>query len=205
MPTSQWSQIGVIVDAMMRLQPKSVLDVGVGHGKWGFLAREYLEIFPGRVPYGTRTHRVEGIEAHEPYLGPVHEQLYDRVHRGEALDVLRTLDDRSFDLVLLIDILEHMPRDVGREVLEHATRVGRVVLVSVPRDFKERDEFLGNRYEQHVSPWSMADLRRAGARTFLVNPASHIGVLSREPLPAALGMPARLERWLRLWLRGRLY
>ncbi|MFN7951855.1 MAG: class I SAM-dependent methyltransferase [bacterium] len=205
MPTSQWSQIGVLVDALVRLEPRTLLDVGVGNGKWGFLAREYLEVFPGKVPYGTRTVRVEGIEAHEPYLGAVHERVYDRIHRGEALEVLAKLDDGSFDVVLLIDILEHMTREVGLAVLEHATRVGRVAIVSVPRDFKERDEFLGNRYEQHVTPWSMAQLRAAGARTFLVNPASHIAVLSRAPLPAALRVGPRIKRWVRLWARGRLY
>ncbi len=205
MPTSQWSQIGVIVDALVRLEPRAVLDVGVGHGKWGFLAREYLEVFPGKVPYGARTVRVEGIEAHEPYLGATHERIYDRIHRGEAADVLPTLADGSFDVVLLIDILEHMSREVGLAVLGHATRVGRVAIVSVPRDFKERDEFLGNRYEQHVTPWSMAELRAAGARTFLVNPASYVAVMSRAPLPPALRAGARLKRWLRLWVRGRLY
>lgn len=204
MPTSQWTQIGVIVDALVRLAPRSVLDVGVGHGKWGFLAREYLEIFPGKVAYGTRTIRVEGIEAHEPYLGPVHEQTYDLIHRGEAAAVLPTLPDGAFDVVLLIDILEHMTREIGLAVLRDAQRVGRVVIVSVPRDFKERDEFLGNRYEQHVTPWTRAELRAAGARAFLVNPASHIAVLSREALPPPLGVWARLRRWARLWLRGRL-
>lgn len=205
MPTSQWSQIGVIVDAMVRLDPKSVLDVGVGFGKWGFLAREYLEVFPGREPYGTRTRRVEGIEAYPPYLGPVHEQVYDLVHRGEALAVLRTLATGSFDLVLLIDVLEHMPRDVGLAVLGEIVRVGRVGLVSVPRDFKERDEAFGNRYEQHVAGWSPGALRAAGARTFLVNPASYIGLFSKAPLPASFGLGPRLRRWARLWLKGRLY
>ena len=48
MPTSFHHHISKMVDWVVRLQPRSILDIGVGFGKWGFLCREYLDIFQGR-------------------------------------------------------------------------------------------------------------------------------------------------------------
>lgn len=43
MPTSHPNQINEIIQIAELLRPASVLDVGVGYGKYGFLLREYLE------------------------------------------------------------------------------------------------------------------------------------------------------------------
>ena len=45
MPFSQSSQLASIVGFMEGVQPKSILDVGVGLGQYGFLARTNLEHF----------------------------------------------------------------------------------------------------------------------------------------------------------------
>ena len=41
MPTSQPYQLGAIMELVVRAQPKSVLDVGVGFGKYGYLVRSH--------------------------------------------------------------------------------------------------------------------------------------------------------------------
>ncbi len=43
MPTSHLYQISDILEIISLIRPRSVLDVGVGFGKYGLLAREYLE------------------------------------------------------------------------------------------------------------------------------------------------------------------
>ena len=45
MPTSYPHQINEIVRLVLAVNPASLLDIGVGFGKYGFLAREYLELF----------------------------------------------------------------------------------------------------------------------------------------------------------------
>ena len=47
MPVIIHIQLTHCINKIIQLQPKSVLDVGCGFGKWGYLCREYLDVFPG--------------------------------------------------------------------------------------------------------------------------------------------------------------
>ena len=49
MPSSLPDFIPTIIKTVMSRNPKSVLDIGVGFGKWGYLFREYLDVYHGRV------------------------------------------------------------------------------------------------------------------------------------------------------------
>ena len=62
MPTSHHSQINQIMQFVVLTDPKSLLDIGVGFGKYGFLAREFLELWDGREEIGNWTRRIDGIE-----------------------------------------------------------------------------------------------------------------------------------------------
>ncbi|RME82607.1 MAG: glycosyltransferase family 1 protein, partial [Planctomycetota bacterium] len=82
MPTSLPNQINEILTLILGVAPQSVLDIGVGFGKYGFLAREYLEMEHGQGTYGKWTKRIEGIEAFEEYITPLHREIYDEIHIG---------------------------------------------------------------------------------------------------------------------------
>ena len=45
MPTSLYTQITKILDAIVHTNPQSVLAIGTGFGKYGLLCREYLELW----------------------------------------------------------------------------------------------------------------------------------------------------------------
>jgi len=54
---------------------------------------------------------------------------------GDALAVIATLDERRFGLVLALEIIEHMPREVGEQLLAQAFRVlrpGGFLVLSTP-------------------------------------------------------------------------
>src|SRR5439155_62198 len=77
--------IPTIVHLVRQLQPRSILDVGVGFGKWGHLFREYTDILeaehePSRYDRENWQVRIEGIEGHAAYLTPMHHFLYDQIH-----------------------------------------------------------------------------------------------------------------------------
>ncbi len=65
MPTSNPYQINEILEAINITRPRSILDIRVGFGKYGVLAREYLELYDGREKYGDWKRRIDGIEAFE--------------------------------------------------------------------------------------------------------------------------------------------
>jgi SAM-dependent methyltransferase len=151
-PTSILYQLNQIMELIVRTDPQSVLDVGVGFGKYGFLSREYLELWDGRKTYGDWKRRIDGIEVFERYLTPVHDYVYDRIYIGDALDVLPTIET-TYDLVLLIDIVEHFEYEEAKRLLKECIRVGRNIIISTPRDILSGDETFGNPYQAHKFQW----------------------------------------------------
>lgn len=175
-PTSFLYQLNQIMDLIVRSNPESVLDIGVGFGKYGFLSREYLELWDGRKTYGDWKKRIDGIEVFESYLTPVHDYIYDRIYVGNALDVLPTIETK-YDLVLLIDILEHFEYEEGVRILEQCMGVGRNVLIATPKDIHSGDETFGNPYQAHKFQWErkhFEELKELGGPFIMSNEHSLI-------------------------------
>ena len=68
MPSSRPEIIPPIVCAMSMVDPKTLLDVGCGFGKFGFLAREYLGIWHNPDGGKHKIERIDAIEAWAPYI-----------------------------------------------------------------------------------------------------------------------------------------
>lgn len=139
---------------IIRLQPQSVLDIGIGYGKWGLLVREYAEVWKHHRLY-PKDWKVKliGCEIHKPYANPVW-QLYDGICDCDALDLPRDFNDwepRRFDLGIMIDVLEHMPREKAKPFLKWLHTVCRHVLISYSN---HPQKGVGdNPNEDHVSTW----------------------------------------------------
>jgi hypothetical protein len=167
MPTSLHYQIPKIIELIVDLNPSSVLDIGPGFGKYGFLAREYLELWDGREEYHKFIRRIDGIEAFEDYLTPVHEFIYNNVYVGDAKEVIDEIDFH-YDLILLIDVLEHFVKEEGKVLIKKLLAKADCILISMPKNpFEQKDAF-GNVYEIHRSKWSKRELTRLG-KTFFIH------------------------------------
>ena len=164
MPTSHFQQLNEIMRLVAICKPKSILDVGVGFGKYGMLCREYLELWTDHdqpltcfIRFAEHfTYRIDGIEVCRRYLTPMHDYIYDQIFQGNALDVLPTLT-RHYELILLIDILEHFSFDDGLRVLSICNGIADNVLISTPREFKPQNPEFGNEFEIHRSHWELGD------------------------------------------------
>lgn len=153
MPTSFYNQLNDIVELILLTDPKSILDVGMGFGTYGFLAREYLELWDGKGRYDDRKVRIDGIEVFQKYITPVHDFIYDQVYIGDAIDVLPNLK-AIYDLVLIIDVLEHFDDKNGMRLLEECNERGRNIIISTPKDMLPQKSVFGNPYETHKSHWT---------------------------------------------------
>ena len=171
MPTSHPWQLNEIMQLVMNTKARSLLDVGVGFGKYGYLAREYMELWDGRQEYGDWRCRIDGVEAFERYITPVHRQIYSNLYIGNALEVLPALDFK-YDVVLLLDVIEHFTKEDGHELLRRCLAVGRNVIVSTPRDIGEQGAAFSNPFERHISQWRSRDFRRYPERFQVFNPES---------------------------------
>jgi hypothetical protein len=178
MPTSHHRQISKIVEIVLLLRPQSVLDIGTGYGKYGILAREFLEFWLEDKPYEERKIRIDGIEAFPDYITAGHRYYYDEIHIGNALDIVPTLG--AYDLILIIDVLEHFTEKDGLELLKQCAARGKHVLVSTPLDVGEQGAVFGNDFERHHFQWKKRHFRNFSPLTFFWNYHSLLLVIGQE-------------------------
>ncbi|EGV28844.1 hypothetical protein ThidrDRAFT_3495 [Thiorhodococcus drewsii AZ1] len=174
------------------MQPNSVLDVGCGLGLYGMLCRVFLDLYDDESYMskldqecgGKWKVRVDGIEGTAAYIPYIPSWVYDDVSCGNALDILRKLDDESYDLVLALAILEHFDRDEGIEFLSHLKRIGKKAIISVPKKVMPQ-EVPGYPYETHRSHWTDTDLAACGFNRFIPHFGAWIAIYDPEITPAA--------------------
>jgi len=140
---------------------QSALDVGCGNGANLRIANQH-----------TRFVRRVGIEIYGPYIVPEHpaNQGIEWII-GDALVVLPIIADKSFELVLLIDVVEHFSKDDGLCVLQHADRIAsKLILLWAPEGDHIQDEhhYRDNpympyqQYQDHLSSWYRKELQDLG-------------------------------------------
>jgi len=183
MPTSDLHNINTILTVMTNLNPKRVLDVGCGFGKYGMLVREYLDIWYERLNKKDWITTIEGIEAYDPYHNPIHDYAYSKIHIGEAQSILPALG--QFDVVLIADVIEHLEQQQARELVRECFKHSPVVVISTPAEFYPQTELCGNSYEVHRNLWTQADFPADVTVRTIRAVSCNVYVASRQPLPAS--------------------
>lgn len=165
MPSSQYNQINEIIEIISRLRPKKLLDIGPGFGKYGVLAREYLELWDGRNQYSDWQHRIDCIEGHEKYITSLHRYIYNNIYTGDAARILFDLETR-YDLVLMIDVLEHFEHSEGLKILQYLSQGESHILISTPKFVNPQEDVFENPFEKHRSGWKKKHFRSFNSRFF---------------------------------------
>ena len=173
MPSSQLHQISSITNLIVLANPMSILDIGSGFGKYGVLAREYLELADEIWRKADWKRQIDCIEAFEDYLSPLHAFVYDRIYIGDAAQIVPTLKDR-YDLILLIDVLEHFDFEVGVKLLNDCLRLANDVVISTPQMFITQNDTFGNPFETHRSLWGKKHFAQFGQPVFIPDEISLI-------------------------------
>jgi hypothetical protein len=155
MPSSFYGQISSILDILCQVRPASVLDIGVGFGKYGVLCRELMDVTNERYHKDTWQARIDGIEGYEGYRNPVHDYIYNKIHYGKVEDVIQDIDV-TYDLALMIDILEHFEKEEGEKVLDKVLGKCKMLLISVPA-IPVPQTYLDNELEAHRGVWEAKD------------------------------------------------
>lgn len=168
LPVSNYQQIPLILDYIVKLNPQSVLDIGPGFGLWGVLLRQYLEFYDGRYEY-TFKRRIDCVEVFPNYITELHDYIYDNILIGNVMDKLDMIC--KYDLVLIIGTLEHFIKEEGRRLLGYLLTKNRIVmnkkvLISTPLVFQEQGPGFGNAYEEHKSHWTKSDFENLATIEF---------------------------------------
>src|ERR1700726_470932 len=92
-------------------------------GKYGLLVQEYLGINDMVVQEPTRTLAeqsrvvVDAVESESKFLWPHIPHFYRKVHVGRVEEIYQTIG--HYEVVLMIDVIEHIDKSKARAMVEH--------------------------------------------------------------------------------------
>src|SRR6266511_256848 len=194
MPSSRPNTIPTVIHLVRQLKPKSILDVGIGFGKWGHLFREYTDINesehdPARYQRKHWRVRIDGIEGHAAYLTPMHRFLYNNIHLGDACVLMKQLP--RYDLIFMGDVIEHLEKGVGFKLLQDALdQTRKCLIVSTPKYETGQADSCGNELERHRSLWSAKDFVRFDRSVVkTVDRATLLAVVVKQGTPMPVCSP----------------
>lgn len=105
-----------------------------------------------------------GVEAFKEYLLTSKKQ---KIHNKYILSKIEELKfpDNSFDAVIMIEVLEHLPKAQGSRILKQAEKWSRKkVIVSSPNGFIKQQALDNNPLQKHLSGWNLFTMKRLGFR-----------------------------------------
>ena len=151
---------------------ESLLDVGCG-------ANSPVGRFAAQIP------RRVGVDTHLPSIEQSRNAgIHSEYVISNVLEIGEKFAVDSFDCVTLLEVIEHLPREAGEQLLAQCERIARLrVVVSCPNGFLFQPPTPDNPFQEHISGWSAEDFRSRGYEV--------IGVSGWKPLRGPLMRP----RW----------
>jgi len=139
-----------IVWSQLDKDAKTILDVGCGQGE------------PMSFINKRRNFKVTGVDLFQPYLEKARRKaIYQDLINCNALSL--PFEDKTFDAVICMELLEHLEQTDGILLLDELERVARKqILLTTPTGKYEQDAYDGNSYQEHKFLWTPESLRSYG-------------------------------------------
>jgi len=105
----------------------------------------------------------------EPFLPYLNESKKKKIHTKYLNKKVEQLDfpENSFDAVIMIEVLEHLPKKTGEEMLKKLERwAGKKIIISTPNGFLHQRSLDENPLQEHLSGWSITDFKILGYSIF---------------------------------------
>ena len=132
----------------------SILDLGCGY---------LSQVHRFNVPFSV------GIELFDPYL---QESARKGIHSQYIKADIRRIEfkPKSFDAVMAIEVLEHLTKEEGVELLNKMSEWARKkVIITTPNGYLWQDDYDDNPLQEHKSGWDTDDLRKFGFKVYGLN------------------------------------
>jgi len=132
---------------------ESLLDVGCG-------SNSPIRPFSKKIP------RVVGVDNFQPSIDKSRAAgIHGEYRRMNVLEMDKDFPPRSFDVVMALDLIEHLEKKDGLRLLASMERIARrKVVIFTPNGFQEQFEFDGNLSQVHKSGWDIDEMRSYGYR-----------------------------------------
>ncbi|MGD0405739.1 MAG: class I SAM-dependent methyltransferase [Candidatus Bathyarchaeia archaeon] len=137
------------------LNEMTVLDCGCARGVWGYLLRSEKN--------GYKT-TIIGLDRYNPYLSFCKTfHVYNNLVKADIRHL--PFRDSAFEIVIAIEVLEHLEKTDGTKFLSELERVcKRKLVLSTPNGFWKQGALGGNNLELHRSGWTVNELKNLGFR-----------------------------------------
>lgn len=160
MGTSNWQNISYNIKLIRNINPQTVLDIGVGFGRWGILMREFLEIWDDSNYKGEWKRTIDGVEIFSGYIKEYHKYFYSNIYEEDALSFIKRCENK-YDLINIGDVIEHLEKKDGEEFIKLALEKSNFVLINIPiGKYWEQRGTLENPHEEHKSIWYNDDFAK---------------------------------------------
>ena len=113
-----------------------------------------------------------GVDIYRPYLEKIRADVPYVALEADALDIGKLFLPRSFDLVLLLDIVEHIEKPDSLRLMEMAEAIARVaVIVETPKGYVPQNMDIwghgGDAFQTHRCGWEPEELEARGYQCLL--------------------------------------
>ena len=164
--------IPVILGEVERLNPMRVLDIGAGMGKYGLLIREQY------LSKKTENGELEPVD--DIIIDAVEDTAYLLTERMKGIYNCVFQEDifkchsilGNYDLILLIDVVEHWTKGDALYIIGELVRHGPVMISTPKRTGMYKEHFYGDP-RHHISQWIPDDFENFNYR-IIESPLSHI-------------------------------
>lgn len=116
------------------------------------------------LQYCTNVKRSIGVEAFGEY---VERSKKKGIHTEYVQDLIENIkfEPKTFDAVIMIEVLEHMSEEAGREAIKKCELwAKKKVIITTPNGFIEQQAIDDNKLQRHLSGWTPKMFRELGFR-----------------------------------------
>ena len=153
MPVSSSSNKKPVIDLLKQFNCKNIFELGVGYGQFGKLIKNEI-----------KESKIFGIEIFTKYFSKIPKQCYEHLYNEDMrfFDYKKICEEIKFDVVLAIDVIEHVERFEGELLINKLIDMFPMIIISVPIVDNEQGAFQGNEYEIHRTQWKTNELQKMG-------------------------------------------
>lgn len=162
MPVSHHRHISTIMNRLDLLWNDqkfvSVLDIGIGFGKYGMLVRERFDVRFKRYRKEDFQLIIDGVEIYSSYISMHSKFIYDEIYNTDICELIPILS--RYDVILILECLEHIDKIKGIELIRQLkNKTNSLLILSFPRSFKGNEgSDWPNKHERHLCLWTKEDL-----------------------------------------------
>lgn len=134
---------------------KTVLDLGCGEGSFGVRFNQ------------NNQYRITGTDIFSPYLKKsLLTGKYQKVIKSDLTKKI-SFGDKSFDVVVCLETIEHLKKAEGIKLLNEMERIAKKkIIISCPVGIAAQENFDQNKYQEHLSSWYPSEFLKVGFKVF---------------------------------------